>query len=294
MTDAEVPETMSVGIPTAKDLAAFVRDPYNGMFSRRFKISKEAYRSVDIGATTPLAVPNGSPQWELENAMILKKFSSAFDRAKNTAQAPSSYLGDFAKAKLSEHQDWADSNVSDDDRKVLSGEVEASDCEIICRHFNPGSEDEPITIPPSAVLETFYERLIQYVKSASADVFKCKIKVIAFDTAVCTWEWKISRADAETHLANVTAWFGKVPPSVSYDGLRKVLGKADNACVDDDGWDNHADSIESKRGGLVIDRTLDRWRRCPDGEELKRMYHEIFELPMSGEIVGEEGGLDHE
>ena len=294
ITDAEVPETMPVEAPTAKDLAAFVRDPYNGMFSRRFKISKEAYRSVDIGATTPLAVPNGSPKWELENAMILKKFSSAFDRAKNTAQAPSSYLGDFAKAKLSEHQDWADSNVSDDDRKVLSGEVEASDCEIICRQFDPGSEDEPITIPPSAVLEPFYERLIRYIESASADAFKCKIKVIAFDTAVCIWEWKIARADAETHLANVTAWFGKVPSAVSYDGLRKVIGKADNACVNDDGWNKYAGDVELSEGGLVIDRTLDRWRRCPGGEELKRMYHEIFELPMSGEIVGEEGDLDHE
>ena len=294
-TDAETPETMSVDAPTAKDLAAFVRDPYNGMFNRRFKISKEAYRAMDIGGATPLAVPNGSPRWELENAMILKKFSSAFDQAKNTAQAPSSYLGDFAKTKLCERQEWADSNVSDDDRKVLSGEAKTNDCEVICRHFNPGSEDEPITIPPSAVLGPFYEHLVRYVKSASADAFKFKIKVIAFDTAVCTWEWKVARADAETHLANVTAWFGKVPPSVSYDGLRKVLGKSDNACVNEDEWNKYAGDIELSEGGLVIDRTLDRWRRCPDGEELKRVYHEIFELPMSGRIVRKEDeGCSHE
>lgn len=292
--NVSAPETMSIEAPSAKDLAAFVKDPYNGVFNRRFKIAKEAYRRADISEATPLGVPPGSSQWDLENAMIFGKLSSAFDRAKDLAQVPSSYLGDFAKTKLSKLQSWADTNVSEADRKVLSGEVEARECEIICRHFNPGSEDDPITIPPSAVLEPFYENLMKYLMSASVDAFRHRIKVIAFGTAVCTWEWNVERTVAETHLANVTAWFGKVPPSVSYDGLRKVLRRSANAAVDDAGWSSYADALTQKEGGLVIDRTLDQWRTCPDGRSLKKVYQEIFELPMSGMIVGEEGGLAHE
>ena len=46
--------------PSVKDLAAFVKDPYNGVFSRRFKIASEQWRSTSIDAETPLGVPYGS------------------------------------------------------------------------------------------------------------------------------------------------------------------------------------------------------------------------------------------
>ena len=214
--------------------------------------------------------------------------------AKDLAQVPSSYLGDFAKTRLGKLQAWADANVSEVDRKVLSGEVEARECEIICRHFDSGSESNPITIPPSVVLEPFYEHLTKYLMSASVDAFRYRIKVISFGNEVCIWEWNVKRTAAEKHLANVMAWFDKVPPSVSYDELRKVLCKSGNAAVDDAGWSSYADALKQKEGGLVIDRTLDQWRTCPDGRSLKKVYQEIFELPMSGMIVGEEGGLAHE
>lgn len=290
------PEKMKQTEPTAKDFAEFVKDPYEGVFSRRFKIDKEAYRDNVINEATPLGVPKGPPQWELEKAMMKKELPTSFKAAEDCAEVPTSYLGAFARTKLESHQIWADQNISDEDRKILKGEVEESAYSLVCRYFNPGTDDEPITIPPSAVLEPFYERLVRYIQSGVEADFELKIRVIAFDVVVLTWEWKIQRMEAEAHLQNILTWYGKVPLAVSYDELRKVLQKVDNAYVQDAEWGGYAAGIMAEReknwkkvrSGLVIGQNLNRWRREPDGLALKELFEKIFKLPMSGKIVRDE------
>lgn len=290
------PETVKREEPTAKDFAEFVKDPYEGVFCRRFKIDKEIYRDNVINEATPLGVSKGPPLWELEKAVMKKELPTSFKAAEDCAEVPTSYLGAFAKSKLEAHQAWADQNISEDDRKIMKSETEASAYSLVCRYFNPGTEDEPITIPPSAVLEPFYERLIRYIRSGVEDDFEWQIRVIAFGVAVLTWEWKIRRKEAEVHLQNIRTWYGKVPLAVSYDELRKVLQKKDNAYVNAAEWGGYAAGImaaremnrKKVRSGLVISQNLNRWRREPDGPALKELFKKIFELPMSGKIVRDE------
>lgn len=223
--------------------------------------------------------------------MMTREFSTSFDEASQSAEVPMEFLGAFAKKKFAERQEWADANVTDEDRKVLKGEANEASYSLICRHFNPGEEDDPMTIPPSAVLHPFYERLFRYVESGDEDDLTFRVKVIAFDTAVMTWEWRIARKSAIEHLEKLRAWYGKVPLDVSYDELRATLKKADNACVDEPEWNSYAEEIiqetekAKKTSGLVIGLNMNRWSRDPDGCTLKELYEEIFKLPMSGKVV---------
>ena len=60
------PDKETPSEPSVKDLAAFVRDPYNGVFSRRFKIANEEWRANSIGEGTPLGVHSyGQTRWDL-------------------------------------------------------------------------------------------------------------------------------------------------------------------------------------------------------------------------------------
>lgn len=285
------PEKMKASEPTAADFADFVRDPYVGVFSRRFKIAKEDYRVHDIAATTPLGIPPGPSRWGLEQAMMTREFSASFDEASQSAKVPIEFLGAFAKNKFAEHQAWADQNVTDEDRRILKGEEDEVSYSLICRHFDLGKEDDPIMIPPSAVLRPFYDRLLRYVESGDEDDLAFRVKVIAFDTAVMTWEWRIARKTAIKHFEKLRFWYAKVPLAVSYDELRGVLQKADNACVDELEWNSYAVKIlteqekTKKTSGLVVDMNIRRWRREPDGRTLKELYEEIFKLPMSGKVV---------
>jgi hypothetical protein len=53
-------------------------------------------------------------------------------------------------------------------------------------------------------------------------------------------------------------------------------------------WDEMAKAVDMPGSKLVIAKILERWRRPPTGEELKKMYEEIFKLPMSGTLVQDE------
>ena len=285
------PEKVTPSEPSVKDVAAFVKDPYNGVFSRRFKIASEEWRSNSIDDGSPLGVPYGTDKWNLEGAMIMKTLAEEYKTAQKTARVPASYLGDFAYRKTSEQQDWADANVTDEDRSWLRGEWKDEAFELLCRNYVSKIDDEEIAIPPSVVLEAFYGFLARGAESGNSNNLKFKIRVIAFGNAVQTWMWDIHASVAVKHMAKIKEWYGKIPPAVTYDWLRGML-KTSAAVPAGEGarqfWDEMAKAVDMPGSKLVIAKILERWRRPPTGEELEKMYEEVFKLPMSGMLVQEE------
>ena len=277
--------------PSVKDLAEFVKDPYNGVFSRRFKIASEQWRSTSIDAETPLGVPYGRTKWDLEKAMMLHELDSEYAKSQKGARIPLSYLGEFALKKTAEQQDWADANVTDEDRKWLREEKKEDRFALLCRNYTSTTkvdrEDVLIRIPPSVVLESFYGFLVKYVDSKATKVLEFKIKVIAFNNIVQTWSWTIPHDEALGHITKVRGLYGTIPRAVSYDNLREKLIDLDNIPNDKTSqgfWDGIAQGVEPSGAKLVIDKVLDRWRCPPTGAELKDMYYQLFKLPMSGKL----------
>ena len=90
------------------------------------------------------------------------------------------------------------------------------------------------------------------------------------------------------HVKKVKEWYGKVPAVVTYDKLREMLKTAEAVPAGEAAWqfwDEMAQAVDMPKSKLVIAKILERWRRPPTGEELKKMYEEIFKLPMSGKLV---------
>jgi len=284
------PDSKTMEEPSAKDLAAFVKDPYNAVFARRFKIAREEWRTNELDESTPLGVPYGTVKWDLEKSMMLKTLKFDYESSQNHAHVPVSYLGSFALTKLATQQEWADENVTDEDRSRLREEKQEDPdvFVLLCRNYQSQIKDVPILIPPAAVLESFYGILDRYVKRDVTDNLKFKIKVIAFGNVVQTWAWDIPRGMAVDHIKKVKEWFGTIPPAVTYDGLREKLISVTAVPLGEkshDFWDAMHQVIVPEGAGLAIDKVLDKWRRPPTGAELKKMYEEVFTLPMSGKLI---------
>ena len=285
------PDKETPSEPSVKDLAAFVRDPYNGVFSRRFKIANEEWRSNSIDEVTPLGVPSyGQTRWDLEKAMILQKLDAEYPTSQKMARVPQSYLGEFAHKKIAEHQSWADDNVTNEDRAWLRGKWKDEHFELLCRNYTSKIDNVPILIPPAVALESFYGFLVRHIESRSPENLKFKIRVIAFENVVQTWAWDIPATTVRDHVKKVKEWYGKVPAVVTYDKLREMLKTAEAVPAGEAArqfWDEMAQAVDMPKSKLVIAKILERWRRPPTGEELKKMYEEIFKLPMSGKLVQE-------
>ena len=278
-------ETVERVEPSWKDLAAFVRDPFNAYFERRFGVCEEKYRSSSLDAASPLGVPYGQTLWDLQKAMILRKFNETAGTARKTGAVTDAFLGDFALAKLSDGQAWADESVTDEDRRILEDPAAAKDMAVLCRNYRCEDEaGETIAIPPGTVMETLFEFLDRVCSSENDTLAKFRIRVIAFGKAVQTWVWELRGADAQAYLDGVKECFMKCPPAARYDTLREALLDAGNIPQDDVAWDGLAASLEVGGGGLVIEKCLNTWRRPPTGTELKELYLKLFKLPMTGKL----------
>ena len=282
---------MEIRMPSAKDLAAFVRDPFNGLFARRFKVALEKYRMPDFQVSSPLGI-GGETLWDLQKAMILRELDENYEKSKSSAKIPDGFLGDFAKLKLEKSQQWIDAIINDEDRELLRDPSNSDKIALLCRSYN----QKNIDIPPSVVLETFFDFLLRYEASTETKNCEFSIRIINFDKVVQTWKWDLSRDIVISYLGKVRECYNynQIYPSVTYDELRECLKNLDAVPNDNDGWDrivNVLKEIKDKEWyktnnkGLVIDKVLDKYRQEATREKLLEMFEDLFDLPMSGILV---------
>ena len=282
---------------SAKDYAEMVRDPFMAVWTRRFKIAKADWRNATLDEASPLGA-DGKAGAALEAASVRQKFGEAFVEEQTRAQVPEKFLGKFARNNLEIDQDWAATNVLDEDRKLLADGGDAGNRVVICRHFFVGREKEPlITIPPACVIEPLYFALTRFAGANEPNDFEYGIAVIDVEKQLIgKWEWHAPREEVRRQLDDLGNWYEKIPPSIGlgdtftlggYDSVREKLRTID--AVKTAQWDNWAKEMTDAAGGLVIDHVLDRWRRPPSGMELEEMFDKIFRLAMSGKCVALSG-----
>ena len=146
--------------PTPKDLAEFVKDPFTAILKRRLGIATEGYRNHVLDEASPLGVRDGEPLWDLQKEMVLKRFDPAFADKQKRADAPRGFLGDFEHKKLSTPVLFWEktTEVTKQDREILASGQATEELSVVCKPF-PDGGDDPITLPPDAVLIPLFERL---------------------------------------------------------------------------------------------------------------------------------------
>ena len=307
--------------PTPKDLAEFVKDPFTAILKRRLGIAVEGYRDKTLEEASPLGVQNGPQLWDLQKEIVLKHFGPAFDRKQVESCIPTEFLGDFAKKNLSGIvQFWGNTElVSDQDRAILESGQSDDELSVVCKPFSDGTEDEPISLPPDAVLLPLFEFLKKHkdvdVKTKTKYEFKVKVLDVAnggtykkggrkgLPKGIGCWKYNLDFADpqvagyydavAAEYKRFVVAWDdGGEYPSVTYDELREQLKtKAKLGAVS---WNLTASEIvrerkESQQQGssfnsnLVVSRVTDVFKRDPSGADVERIFKILFWLPMSVE-----------
>ena len=307
--------------PTPKDLAEFVKDPFTAILKKRLGIAVEGYRDKTLEEASPLGVPDGPKLWDLQKEIVLKHFGTVFDRKQIESYIPTEFLGDFAKGKLAGLvQFWETTeSVSDQDRAILESGQSDDELSVVCKPFSDGTEDEPISLPPDAVLLPLFEFLKKHkdvdVKTKTKYEFMVKVLDVAnggtytkgkrkgLTKGIGCWKYNLDFADpqvagyydavAAEYKRFVVAWDdGGEYPSVTYDELREQLKtKAKLGAVN---WNLTASEIvrerkESQQQGssfnsnLVVSRVTDVFKRDPSGADVERIFKILFWLPMSVE-----------
>ena len=241
------PEKVELGEPTAKDLAEFVKDPFTAILKRRLGIAAKGYRDHTLFDVSPLGIPKGPVQWELEQEIVTRNFEPAFVGDMQKAYVPHDFLGKFAKEKISEVVAFWEDKVTDDERKILKGHCQPADLNdpqlpeklaVTCRSFIDSKERTHIQLPPAAVLEPLFERL-KFAKERGEKnlVFAVKVLNVEREKVGC-WKWELDlvNKDAENYAGDYyeavrSMYLGFLAcaenrnscPSFRYDDLRECL-----------------------------------------------------------------------
>lgn len=251
------PEKFEFGEPTPKDLAEFVKDPFTAILKRRLGVEVKGYRGHTLSDASPLGIPKGPVQWELDREIVAGNFESAFADDKQKAHVPYDFLGEFAKEKISEVVAFWEDKLSDDERKILQGRCQLADLNdpqlpdklaVTCKSFIDSKERTHIQLPPSAVLEPLFKRL-KLAKEGGDKSLVFAVKVLNVEKMkIGCWKWDLDlvKKEAENYAGDYydtvrSIYLGFLAcaenrdsfPSLRYDDLRECLKtrvEYDNLC----------------------------------------------------------------
>ena len=236
------PEKVELGEPTAKDLAEFVKDPFTAILKRRLGIAVKGYRDHTLFDASPLGIPKGPVQWELEREIVTGNFEPAFVGDMRKAHVPHDFLGEFAKRKISSIVSfWKNTQfVTQKERDIVKNPRSTDVLAVICKSFKDSKGNEHIQLPPSAVLEAFFTRL-ESAKKASKKSFEFAVKVLNVEKkedGIGCWKWDLDlvNKDADNYAGDYyeavrLMYLGFLTraenhdscPSFRYDDLREHL-----------------------------------------------------------------------
>ena len=287
--------------PTPKDLAEFVKDPFTAILKKRLGIAVEGYRDKTLEEASPLGVPKGPTLWDLQKELVKGGFDTAFSTGQKEALLPCEFLGEFARQQFDEQRRWCNENITNDVRAAL--EPAPENCVVtICRKFDPGTRERPITLPPDAVLEPLFVRLARFVQEEQTESLGITINVINVDAKkIGTWMWNVSRKEASEYYEGVRNCYrsflvGKhgannTLPYFTYAELRKYLRTAEAVNSNPD-WmsaaksmvnernDYHKEKGKSFNSGIVIKKVTDEFKRDPTANDLIDLFNVLYWLPL--------------
>ena len=200
------PEKFEFGEPTPKDLAEFVKDPFTAILKRRLGIEVKGYRDHTLSDASPLGIPKGPVQWELDREIVAGNFEYAYEEGMRKADVPCGFLGEFAKQRISEAvSSWKTAGLTKEEREIVENRCPTDALAVICKSFLYSTKDgTDIDLPPAAVLEPLFERL-KLAKEKNAEQLTFAIKVLNVEKMEFGfWKWNLDfkNKQAENYAGN--------------------------------------------------------------------------------------------
>ena len=301
-------EKQELGEPTPRDLAEFVKDPFTAILKRRLGIATEGYRDHTLDDASPLGVQKGPPLWGLEKKIVLKQFDPVFLNSQKEANVPSGFIGNFTRNRFSKIVSfWSEqSGMTDEDRNILASGKSTDGLAVVCKSFDLGTDEDPIRLPPDAVLVSLFERLKKWKDEGFKDSFEFRVKVLNVPKKkIGCWKWSLGKESGWAgYYDSVKAMYlqflqdkddAGCYPAVTYDSLRKSFRTLMGIPSDkkEQPWDLLSKSLPEDRhtfgdkkafnGNPVIDQVVDSFKRTPTGKELIKFFNALYRLPMSVE-----------
>ena len=299
--------------PTPKDLAEFVKDPFTAILKRRLGIETEGYRDHTLDDASPLGVRDGEPLWDLQKEMVLKRFDLAFVDKQKRASVPSDFLGDFECGKLAGTAVFWDgtTEVTEQDRRILDSGQSTENLSVVCRPFSEGTEDDPITLPPNAVLIPLFERLKKCTVERFGGRLEFQVKVLDVEgEKIGIWQFDLDFSKkpllryydmVKSMYLNclVCKKFADSYPTFTYDELLKCLRTPNHIPSDLQGWRAVTNTLIMERAkkeywrgnknkfnnSHVVSRVVERFKREPTGFDMMKLFKRLYKVPMSGRKV---------
>ena len=234
------PEKIELEEPTAKDLAEFVKDPFAAILKRRLGIAVKGYRDHTLSDASPLGIPKGPVEWELEREIVIGNFENAFAGGMQKAQVPDGILREFAQKRISDVVNyWKDDQcLTKKECEILKNRRPTNELAVVCKSFKDSKDRTHIELPPSAVLEFLFERLKTARENKEEKLtFAVKVFNVKGMEFGC-WQWNLDlenkRADnyaGDYYEAVRSMYLGFLAraenydscPSLRYDDLREHL-----------------------------------------------------------------------
>jgi exodeoxyribonuclease V gamma subunit len=88
---------------SARELSEFLKSPFRAVLTGRLGIAIEGYRDSELEVDSPVGVPGGSVEWDLERAILdgNDDFDRLFRQKQLSGELPAGFIGAFAKEKFS-------------------------------------------------------------------------------------------------------------------------------------------------------------------------------------------------
>ena len=89
---------------SARELAEFLKSPFDTVLKRRLGIATEGFRDTELDVDPPLGVPGGPAEWELQGAALDgdESLDRQFRRMQLAGALPAGFIGDFAKKRFTD------------------------------------------------------------------------------------------------------------------------------------------------------------------------------------------------
>ena len=299
---------------SARELAEFLKSPFNAVMRYRFGIAIEGYRDTELYPDSPLGIAEGPVKWGLEGAWLEGEGDSdgPFRALQLSGQVPRGFLGDFAKKKF-------DANLADARNALLAFAASFGCTSATPNWHEDGTEvsvlvtgilkDQNVKLPPERTLEPLLGFLTHVARrDRGQDACTLRVGVISIGTGeTACWRWTVTPVEARDYLDRLTQrYLAYLEAPQGNDGyVDFTYGKLARAMSETQpGPDGNVDwedvlarlTVEdySPCGGgfdksLVVEQALEKYRRYPTVDELRAIHESSYRLPLAGKKEGAEG-----
>ena len=219
---------------TARELAAFLREPLKAVLRYRLGIAVEGTRDTGLDPDSPLGISEGLTKWDLQSAWLAdnRGLDAVLQRLRLSGGMPGAFLGDFASAQFHANlvgklpPSLSEAGVMGEVMRVAfptdvqTGAAESAHVRWTAEIANWRREGRDVSVvvsgslkgaaknphPVHRVLDAFLAFLMFAASARDTGAWHLKVFVLDLDEGGCAaWHWRVTAGEALDYLVRLTA-----------------------------------------------------------------------------------------